>query len=423
MATINLRKVSKFTARGVSPSYVDYGGLLVLNQKCIRDQKINTAPARLTDKEKNIGSNKKLQKFDILINSTGVGTLGRVAQVKYDLDATVDSHITIFRPAEFVEGQNKKVNPLYIGYCVRNQEKFIESKGAGATGQTELSKDSILDDVWIYLPDLPTQTRIASVLSAYDDLIENDEKRIKVLEEMAQLLYTEWFVKFNFPNSPPREGWQAKPDGVVKYKDAGGKMVDSGTEYGLIPEGWEIVPIKKLADFMNGYPFKPKDLGDQGLPIIKIPELRSGILEKTPRNNGDGLSRKYIIQTGDILFSWSATLLVNIWNFGEALLNQHLFKVTPKAQNYKAYTFYVLVLLVEKIRKHVVGATMQHLRKDTVESAKVLLPSTYVLTAYETKASKILEQISLLYRKNQNLSKTRDLLIPQLVTGKRELKN
>ena len=295
----------------------------------------------------------------------------------------------------------KEGNNSLFGYYVLLSKDFRKSLRGSA--HPFISYD-LLNEVDIILPYIETQTRIASVLSAYDDLIENNEKRIKHLEEMAQLLYTEWFVKFKFP-------------GNEKVK-----MVESGTEYGMVPEGWEVAPISKLAEFMNGYPFKPKQLGENGFPIVKIPELRSGILDKTPRNSGDGINKKYIIQTGDILFSWSATLLVNIWNSGEALLNQHLFKVTPKVANYKAYTFYTLVILVEKIKKHVVGATMQHLRKDTVESAQILIPSTEVLTAYEIKATKLLDEIGLLYQRNQTLSKIRDLLIPQLVTGKRELK-
>lgn len=293
-----------------------------------------------------------------------------------------------------------KNNPRFVYYKLKTLG--LEKFNAGA-GVPTLNKNH-LDTLEIEIPDLPTQTRIASVLSAYDDLIENNEKRIKALEEMAQLLYTEWFVKFKFP-------------GHEKVK-----MIESGTEYGKIPDGWEVVPIIRLAEFMNGYPFKPKQLSKKGFPIVKIPELRSGILDKTPRNSGDGINKKYIIQTGDILFSWSATLLVNIWNSGEALLNQHLFKVTPKESIYNSYVFYALTLLVEKIRKHVVGATMQHLRKDTVESAQVLLPSMVVLTAYEMRASKMLHEMSLLNQKNQTLSKMRDLLIPQLVTGKREIK-
>ena len=108
----------------------------------------------------------------------------------------------------------------------------LEKFNAGA-GVPTLNRNH-LDELILEVPDLATQTRIASVLSAYDDLIENNEKRIKALEEMAQLLYTEWFVKFKFP-------------GHEKVK-----MVDSGTEYGMIPEGWDVGRLGEIADLIMG---------------------------------------------------------------------------------------------------------------------------------------------------------------------------
>ncbi len=248
------------------------------------------------------------------------------------------------------------------------------------------------------------QKSIASVLLAYDELISNNERRIKILEEMAQRLYTEWFVKYKFP-------------GHEKVK-----LIDSGTQFGMIPVGWEVVPMSDLADFVNGYPFKPVELGSSGLPIVKIPELRSGILGKTPRNNGQSISKKYLIRNGDILFSWSAILLVNIWNSGEALLNQHLFKVEAKKSIYKSYTYYTLKKLVDRLSKQVVGATMQHLRRGMVVNAEVLLPAYRTLEEYENSASLIMQRIGILKVQNNNLTKMRDLLVPQLVTGKLSLK-
>ena len=251
----------------------------------------------------------------------------------------------------------------------------------------------------VLLPKTETQKQIADVLSTYDDLIENNTKRIKILEEIAQAIYKEWFVYFRFP-------------GHEKVK-----MVDSKTEFGKIPEGWKIIKMGDIADFMNGYAFKPKHLGSTGLPIIKIPELRSGILDKTPRNSGESIPKKYFIKTGDILFSWSATLLVNIWNSGEGLLNQHLFKVTPKESYLYSFVFYLLINQIEKYRAHAVGATMQHLRRNVVESANVLLPDKDLLIKFEGIVSGILKERSVLTIQNQNLRQARDLLLPKLVTG------
>ena len=132
----------------------------------------------------------------------------------------------------------------------------------------------------IFLPDRYVQDKIASILSAYDDLIENNTRRIRLLEQAAHDLYREWFVHFRFPGHEH-----------VKVTDG-------------LPEGWERFALSDLADFINGYAFKPAHLGDTGLPIVKIPELKQGVTGKTPRNDGDLIPEKYHLKDGDLLFSW-----------------------------------------------------------------------------------------------------------------------
>ncbi len=218
-------------------------------------------------------------------------------------------------------------------------------------------------------------------------------------------MYSEWFVNFKFP-------------GAEKVK-----IVDSGNpDFGMVPEGWEVKKVGDIAEFLNGYPFKPSQLGEVGLPIVKIPELRSGILDKTPKNSGEKIPRKYLLKNEDILFSWSATLLVNIWNSGEALLNQHLFRVTPKEEYLYSYVYIMLQNQIERYKGHAVGATMQHLRKDVVESAIVILPDAVILKRFEIITGSFLKHISYLLQQNQDLKKSRDLLIPQLVGGRLILK-
>ena len=126
----------------------------------------------------------------------------------------------------------KENNIRFLYYLISKKLAELKEKSTGAT--TKFLTIKILHNIDVLLPDPKYQIRIASVLSAYDDLIENNEKRIKALEEMAQLLYTEWFVKFKFP-------------GHEKVK-----MVESGTEYGKIPENFIIEDITKLIDFVRG---------------------------------------------------------------------------------------------------------------------------------------------------------------------------
>lgn len=407
MATWNIKKLkdvttkigSGATPRGGKGAYHHEGTPLIRSLNIYDLNFIYDNLAFIDDSQAKQLANVIVEKDDVLLNITGASVCRCTSVPDNLIPARVNQHVSIIR------ADRKNLSGKYLKYALVSPLYKRALYGLATTGATrEALTKSDIENFEIKLPDIEMQKHISSVLSAYDDLIENNQKRIKGLEGMAQLLYIEWFVKFKFP------GHEAT------------KMVDSGTEYGMIPEGWQIVPIGTMASFVNGYPFKPKDLGDSGLPIIKIPELRSGILEKTPRNDGENIPEKYRIKNGDIIFSWSATLLVNIWNSGHALLNQHLFLVSPKLDLYRSFVFYALTRLVEKLSKQAVGATMQHLRRDTVVDAKMILPTEYVLERYEKLAANLLQQIAILQKENQNLCKMRDLLVPQLVTGKRTLK-
>ena len=224
---IPLSQVINFVSRGISPKYSD-NGYKVINQRCIRENMVNFENARFTDKIKtNIKNEKYLRKWDVVVNSTRVGTLGRVAQIKKEYEfLTADSHVTILRP------DLEKINGGYFGYAICEKEKIIEKLGKGATGQTELSRNDLLD-LKINLFDKTTQKKIGSILSVYDELIKNNNRRIEILEEIAEIIYKEWFVHFRFPSHEKV------------------KMIDS--ELGKIPEGWEIKKLSKIVDTQYGY--------------------------------------------------------------------------------------------------------------------------------------------------------------------------
>ena len=199
--------------------------------------------------------------------------------------------------------------------------------------------------------DTGQQSAIASILAAYDDLIENNRRRIQLLEQAARLLYREWFVHLRFPGHER-----------VTITDS-------------VPEGWEKKPFSELATFLNGFAFKPAHLGNVGLPIVKIPELRDGPTVKTPMNTGEHIPEKYLLDNGDILFSWSGTLLVNIWNHGKGLLNQHLFKVTPVSANLRGLVYFALNHALVEFQNQTTGATMKHIRKGALEKVTLLIPN------------------------------------------------
>ena len=201
----------------------------------------------------------------------------------------------------------------------------------------------------VRLPPKSIQQTIGAMLSALDDLIENNRRRIEVLEETARLLYREWFVHFRFPG----------------HEDV--ELVDS--VLGPIPEGWEIRSFAELADFVNGFAFKPHHWLDEGLPIVKIKELKNGVTADTPRYHGTDVGKKYFVDDGSVLFSWSADLKAYVWASGPALLNQHLFDVRP----YEVSPLFIFLSLNERMgefRARAQGTTMKHIKRSVLSEAK-----------------------------------------------------
>jgi type I restriction enzyme, S subunit len=247
------------------------------------------------------------------------------------------------------------------------------------------------------LPPLPIQRRIAGILSSYDDLIENCQRRIKILEEMARRLYREWFVYFRYPG---HEGW---------------RLVES--PLGQIPEGWEVKPFSAIANYVNGYPFKPAELGPAGKPIVKIKELKAGIVADTPRNTGDNIPGKYHILDGDVLFSWSADLDAYLWMGGDGLLNQHLFTVLPADAFSRAFCFHSLKGSMPRFRALSLGATMHHIKRSALDQVFTVVAPAPMRKRFDVLVEPIHQQLITISKQIQNLRQSRDLLLPRLLSG------
>jgi type I restriction enzyme, S subunit len=285
------------------------------------------------------------------------------------------------------------VDPYFLFSSLRaNADQICDLATEAAHGTKKLEMER-LESFQIKVPNITRQQKIADVVRNYDDLIETNCRRIDLLEESARLLYREWFVNLRFP------GYE-----TVKF--------DSG-----VPLGWRLIPISSAADFINGYAFKPIQLKDWGLPVVKIPELRDGVSDKTPKNSGDGIPERNKIDTGDLLFSWSATLLVNEWSDGPALLNQHLFKVKPRAGFQKRYIRFALETAIPSLLGQSVGATMQHIRKSALENHSIFVPSEEVCNAFSEVIDPVCDQIITLKQQVKQLTCARDELLPKLMSG------
>lgn len=283
----------------------------------------------------------------------------------------------------------------FIKYCFDILQRDCKQISQG-TAQDNLSWQK-LSTIEFPAPPIETQCRIADILSAYDDLIENNRKQIKLLEEAAQRLYKEWFVDLRFPGHEHT------------------KIVDG------VPEGWERLSIAQLGEFLNGFAFKPSDCQKTGMPIIKIKEMGNGISFDTPRNAGERVPEKYHVRAGDILFSWSATLSVMIWNGEDGWLNQHLFKVTPKQGVCREFLLQSIAQTIIEFSNLTTGATMKHIQRNKLEKVFVLVPSSEIMAKYQGITDPIRGTLLLLSKQISNLSEARDRLLPKLMSGEVEV--
>jgi type I restriction enzyme S subunit len=150
---------------------------------------------------------------------------------------------------------------------------------------------------------------------------------------------------------------------------------------------------------------------------VKIAELKNGITRKTPFYDGDDIPAKYHVRSGDVLFSWSADLDVYIWAHGEALLNQHLFNVTPHDGYTKLFLFHSLKNRMPEFRIRSLGTTMRHIKRAALKEVKLAIPPRVQRDLFESQVGPIAQQVLILTAKNKNLHQTRDLLLPRLISG------
>ena len=294
---------------------------------------------------------------------------------------------------------NKDIDKQYLYYLL-SQQDFFDYVMAGAKGckMPRGDKQHIMN--WeISLPSLPTQQKIASILSSLDDKIEVNRRINEQLEELAQALFKSWFVDFE------------------PFKD--GEFVES--ELGMIPKGWTTISLSKMADYLNGLAmqkFRPLQ-GEKGLPVLKIKELGQDSCNETSELCSPSLvNEKYIVNDGDVIFSWSGTLLVKIWCGGVCGLNQHLFKVTsekyPKWFIY-LWTKYHLDRFIRIAKDKAV--TMGHIKRGELDTSFAIVPNEEKMKEIDGLMAPLIEQIIANNIEIRHLTTLRDTLLPKLMSG------
>ena len=296
-----------------------------------------------------------------------------------------------------------KADPLFVYYYFRTKECLVRIENLALSSGVPHINLGILKGFKIPSPPLPIQQKIASILSSYDELIENNTKRIKLLEEMAEGIYKEWFVRLRFP-------------GYEKVK-----VVDG------LPEGWEWKKVEDVCKTSSGG--TPSRLKETEYYGGEIDWIKTGELKDTFIHNSEEKITEVGLKNSSAKLFPSDTLLmamygVNIGQLGisvkSASANQAVCVFNPIIKN--EYSLYYTYFFFKSIRSHLfnisMGAAQQNLSQDLIKKINFLKPFAETLNKFDLIVKSFFEEIKVLQQKNQLLQETRDLLLPRLISGK-----
>lgn len=366
-------------------------GIMFLNAESINSGSINKAVANYISEEKFSEIKKgRIKRGDLLLTTRGNG-VGNVAYVNTNELGLINAQMLILRTNE----QEISSKFLFYYFSSTTLYSYIQNFASGSAQPQIPIRD--LKKIPVFLPSLKIQEKIAVILSAYDDLIENNKKRIQILENMAEELYKEWFVRFRFPNYENTE-------------------LEKG-----VPKDWTYVNLLELADITYGYAFdstkfNTERIGRKIIRIRNIPISRSSdYTDEVPHD-------KYLIQTGDLLVGMDGDFHMNRWFDEESYLVQRSCRIKSKLNIHSAYIRQAIKAPIHFFQSTILGATVGHLGAKHLNSIEILMPSSN----HENLFSELnrLDKLSLnLELQNRKLEVMRDNLLPRLISGKLSVEN
>jgi type I restriction enzyme S subunit len=324
---------------------------------------------------------KELERFqvknaDLIISCSG--TVGKISIInENDPKGIISQALLILRP------DIRNVRPVYLKYFLTSElgQYHLLSASHGSV-QPNIAERKIVQQIPIDLPTVEEQDKIIEILSSLDYKIDLLNRNNKTLEELGEALFRQWFIE---------------------------KVEDT----------WEEKSLIQLAEYLNGLALQkfPAENGKPSLPAIKIREMNQGITEATDRVSFN-LPPKYIIDNGDILFSWSGSLDVIIWTGGKGALNQHLFKVSSNLYP-KWLIYYATRLFLPEFRDiaNDKATTMGHIQRGHLTKAILKLPSIEIINKYDEIISAPFNKIIQNQLQIQQLKTLRDTLLPKLMSG------
>ena len=387
---VPLRELVGYISKGIAPSYAEEASestIRVLNQKCNRNFRISYGDSRLHDtRKKKVPPERYVKPDDILINSTGAGTAGRIAQIEDVPSATtIDGHMILIR-------SNGKVTQKFLGYALKAHQWEVLQLDEGSTGQTELNRDRLLDEIMINYPvSFDEQNAIVGTLESIDRKLIVNEQLNDNLQQQAAALFESWFVNY--------DPW----DGVQ-------------------PSEWENAPLGSLVEIKRGGSPRPIQdfLSDSGLRWLKISDVTSlsspFVLEIKEHIKEEGLRKTVFLHAGELVLSNSATPgIPKILDVDTCIHDGWLY--FPKSELSKYY----LYLFFKHIRKELValgnGSVFTNLKTDILKAFPATKADESTLKEFDALVTPLFDAMLNADRENFKLAAMRDALLPKLMSS------
>ena len=307
-----------------------------------------------------------------------------------------------------------EVDHRYVDYCLKSPLaiRWLAARLQGSV--TQKINLGTLRELPIPVPSLQTQRAIAHILGTLDDKIELNRHMNETLDATAQAIFRSWFVDF----VPVRAKAEDRDPGLAEH--IAKLLPDSfeDIELGEIPEGWTVEPLDQVAHFLNGLALQKYPPEGHGyLPAIKIAELRKGVTASSGRASTE-IPSQYVVEDGDVLFSWSGSLEVQLWTGGRGALNQHLFKVTSKRYPKWFYYYWIKQHLPEfRAIAADKATTMGHIKRHHLTDTLAVVPPEPVLEAASAAIEPIVRKVLDNSLETHALAAMRDALLPRLISG------
>lgn len=439
---VRLEDVTTIIGDGLhgTPEYDEFGEYHFINGNNLQNGKIViTESTKKSSEHEYLRHKKNLNNRTILVSING--TLGNVAIYEGE-------KVFLGKSACYLN-VDENVDKYFVRYVISSNifQDYIHSLATGSTIKNVSLK--LMRNFEFYLPSLNEQQKISGILKSLDDKITLNRQINQTLEAMAQALFKSWFVDFEPVKaklSALAVGGSANDANLAAMSAISGKTIEQlltlkttnpdqyqqlyttadlfpsemlDSELGEIPKGWEVKSLDQIAHYQNGLAlqkFRPENENDF-LPVVKIAELKKGCADGEEKASPN-IKPECIIDNGDVVFSWSGSLMVDIWCGGKAALNQHLFKVT--SQSYPKWFFHQFTLHhLENFQRiaQAKAVTMGHIKREHLEQALCAVPSNHFIEAVNQYFEPTLNKAIECRLENNTLTTLRDSLLPKLLAG------